>query len=249
MAIRVQSLNGGPQLVKRKFEPATGVTAALSSDIVLKEDFLGKDIVDDGTMAWLFTQTSAAGTDGTGGVTDDALNGVYNLAVKSASSEAAISRIDFGDNLQLDPTKGLYFECRFTVGVAVGVLTTVDILIGLSSAHNAAPDSATTNLWFKLAADYNLLWESDDGTINDDDNDTGVNVVENAYNVVAFDATNTADIKVYVDGVAVLTGSTLSATNLSNSMKLQPYLCINRSAGTDLPDIDIDYVLIGQSKR
>jgi len=249
MSIRRQRLNNDPQMM-RYFDPSTGETIRIDAPIFHKEDWVGDDFVDNGTTKWLFSQVSAVGADGTGAIVANGLNGQYALSVASASAELALSRLDFGDNLVLDPSKGLYFETRVALSQAVAQYANSKVLLGLASAHNDTPDSIASNVWFAFAGDANLKFETDDGTTDDDDNSLGPIFVQDEFHVLAFDMTDLGEIKVYVDGVRKPTGSTIfTAKELTAANKLQPYLCVNRASGTTTPDLLVDYVLVAQGGR
>ena len=94
----------------RYFDYATRETLRCECPIFLKEDFLGADVLDDGSSRWAFGQASASGTDSTGGPRADVANGIYRNEIKSGSDEIAIARLDWGDQLLLNPAKGLIFR-------------------------------------------------------------------------------------------------------------------------------------------
>ncbi|MFQ5471303.1 MAG: hypothetical protein ACE5FA_00265 [Dehalococcoidia bacterium] len=249
MAIRRMRLSSDAEML-RYLDPATGETLRVEAPIFFKEDFLGDNVVTDGTLRWLFTETSPAGGPGTIAIVDDGLGGQVLMSIASASNEQASARIDFGDNLQFDPSKGLFFEARVALSKAASVYAATDVLIGLASAHNIAADSIVSHVWFRLVDGYDLMFETDDGTLDDDDNDLGVDVAEDTFNVLTFDATDLSRIKVYVDGVRKPDGNTtFNASALTASEKLQPYIAVNRRSGTLLPDLLVDSVLVAQGGR
>ena len=107
------------------------------------------------------------------GLIDDAVNGVMGLGLDN-TDEVQIAAMHFGDNLCLSMAQGLVFETRLAFHVLPTTGTeTVQAVFGLASAHNTTLDSIATNAWFRVesAANTALLWETDNGDTDDDDND------------------------------------------------------------------------------
>ncbi len=122
-------------------------------------------------------------------------------------------------------------------------------VLGLAGVHNATENSIAQNLWFRLENNFDLLFETDDGSNDSDDNDTGVKLVQDTFAIVACDMTDLQDIRVYVNGTRRLPGTRFHAGSLSVSTPLQPYLNLNRASGALLTDIHLDYFLYAQGGR
>jgi hypothetical protein len=186
---------------------------------------------------WADQDTSAAGSPTTDYVSD-AAGGVFRLAFDSQNEAQALT-LYFGDQLVIDSTKQPFFECRLKLNTDGAALTTGEILVvGLASDRSATLDNITRNAWFRIeGANNNILAETDDGTTDDDDNDTGIDFVDNAYMVLAIDMADLSAIKFYVNGVL---GATLSAAAMTGNV--QPYIEIQKGVGTETHAVDIDYV-------
>ncbi|MFA5715290.1 MAG: hypothetical protein WC998_06100, partial [Candidatus Paceibacterota bacterium] len=119
-------------------------------------------------------------------------------------------------------------------------------------AHNTTLDSIATNAWFRVVstAQTALLWETDNGDTDDDDNDASTVLVAETYHVYRIDCTSTSAVKFYVDDVLVGT-SDMSTTLSASEAKVQPYFNVSKaksSANTGTGTMYIDYVKIFQSR-
>lgn len=204
------------------------------------DDFFG-DAGQSLGRPWVYTETGAS-TNPTGDFVSGVGPGVFRL-LHSADSEAQTMRIDHGDTLMINMSKKPRLEVRAKIDFA-GAAFSADqrAVIGFSSAYSATLDNATTNAWFRIeGASLNILAESDDGTTDDDDNDTGVDLVDNTFTVFEIDATDLSNVGFYVDGVRCA-GLDMSA--LAANTFVQPIIAIQRDAGTEAEKLDIDYVRI-----
>lgn len=167
---------------------------------------------------WAKQDTSAAGSPTTDYVAN-ADGGNYVLKFDTTNEVETLS-LYFGDHLFLDVVKRPVFGARFKIEPDVtgggGLFAAGDKLVcGLGSARNATLDNMTTNLWIMSAgANLNLYAESDDGTTDSDDVDTGVDYVANTFIEVwgEIDGSGLAhlfvdDAKVYQKTMAAATGN------------------------------------------
>lgn len=175
----------------------------------------------------------------------DTASGMYRMK-HDAQSEQQNLALYFADQLVIDPTKKPIFEARVKVNFA-GAAMTADqrIVIGLAAARNATLDSNTHHAWFRIeGANLNILCETDDGTTDNDDKDTGYDIVDDTWTTFRIDMTSLSDIKFYVDGKLSTFGTKLSASALTASNLLQPYIEIQRDAGSEAEDLMVDYILV-----
>lgn len=195
---------------------------------------------------WGKQDTSAAGTP-TLDYTADLRNGIYRLA-HDATSEAQNLTLYFADQLCIPAIRGWVFECQLAVDLA-GATFSADqrIVIGMASARNATLDNIVSNAWFRIeGASLNILTESDDGTTDTDDQASGFAIVDNTQTRFLIDASVVGQIRYFVDvgggegwqACAV----THAATQWGINNRLQPYIEIQRDAGTELEVVNIDYV-------
>lgn len=198
------------------------------------EDFLQNA---GGTLPapWATADTSASGSP-TLDYVDNADNGAYRLKL-AATDESEIITLYWGDDVFIEPTKQPYFEARVTYTNASPAAEEA-LVIGLADAQNDTLDSVAKSAWFLLTgANNNILYESDDATTNDDDNDSGVDWVSGTAFVLGIDFSNLAAVAFYVDGTLVGTTDMSALTG-----NLQPFVQLQKSSGTTVPQIDIDYI-------
>jgi len=185
---------------------------------------------------WGTVDVSSAGSPTIDYVADSA-NGSFGLT-HDTQDELQSMTLSFADQLVVDIAQGPVFEAKVTLTTAL----TADqrVVVGLASARNATLDSIATNAWFRMeGANLDILWETDDGTTNDDDNNTGSDWVSGTAMVLRIDCRNLAQIVFYIDGVAVAAGAMAAATG-----NLQPYIEIQKDAGADANSLAIDYVSV-----
>lgn len=190
----------------------------------------------DATAPLSTQDTSAAGSPTVARVSG--AGGIFRLRADSQDEAQALG-LNLGDVLVLDPTQGPVFECRLAVH---GTLTGDERAVwGLAAARNATLDSVAKHAWFRVeGVSTSLLWETDDATTDDNDNDTGEDYTADTYNVYKIDMTDLSNVRFMIDGAEVATAdlSTLAATDL-----LQPFIEYQKDGGADTNGLEIDYVL------
>lgn len=224
--------------------PALGLDGSLSPNRVrVFEDFLA-DVGSTLPKPWGTVDVSATGTP-TIAYVADTVNGVFKLA-HDATSELQSMTLSWADQLMIDPTKKPIFEARLKVDFA-GATFSADqrIVIGLAAASNATLDSNTHHAWFRIeGANLNILCETDDGTTDNDDKDTEIDIVDDTFTTFRIDMSDLSDIRFYVDGKPSKFATALSASAMTASNLLQPYIEIQKDAGTEVETVTIDYVLV-----
>jgi hypothetical protein len=214
--------------------------------IVLEDDFVGADGVGQWAEDLQNNATSARANSVAGTC------GLHVLSTES-TSQAQAAQITFGDILPINMSDGPIIEASLRVDTAGGSGLTADerIVFGLASAHaNAedALDTVTTLAWFRLeGANLNILVETDDGTTDTDDTDTGTDLADDTFTRLAIDCRDLSDILFYINGVRV-TGAdtdagTISMADLAADTFVQPIICMQRDAGTEVNTVDIDWVI------
>lgn len=203
------------------------------------DDFLG-DAGQTAPNPWKFTKTGVS-TNNTGDYLS-AADGRFAMT-HSADSEAQSMRLDWGDNLLVNMSKKPRLEVRALINFA-GATFSADqrLVIGFASAFNATLDSIAHHAWFRIeGANLNILTESDDATTDDDDNDTGLDIVDNTMTVFEVDATSLSAVKFLVNG---LSAGTLSMAALPANSLVQPFIAIQRDAGAELEVLTVDYAQV-----
>lgn len=217
----------------------------------LSEDFCAPS----GTTlpAWLAAQDTSAAGSPTIDYVDDATGGEYELTHDN-QSEAQNIGLNGGDNLCLSTDKAPYIEVRAKLNTS-GTTMTADqrVVIGLAAARNATLDDVATHAWFRIeGANWNILTEVDDASTDDDDNDSGLDWSDNSYAVfrVSVNAAGSAVFEVDLeDGNGwQAAGAPLDVSALvSSAVKWQPFIELQRDAGTETDSLVIDYVRCGHA--
>jgi len=234
-------------------EVATGQVVTMKDSVVVgyadpslhcrvTEDFLGKALnVTD--SIWGVKDTSSAGTP-TAAILADADCGQFEFKF-SSNDEAQVLTLYWNDELNIDPAQGPVMTCRLKT--VAQLLSTDTLVLGLASAQNDAADSVASHAWFRIqGANDNLLVESDNGSVDNDDDDTGVDVTADTFAEFKVDASNYLDVKFYYR--ATLGGEWTDVTPSSATYKLhattglQPFVQIQKSGGAGETDFLIDYV-------
>lgn len=230
---------------------ANGSPASVTLDVdwttrvALGSDFMGKA---GGTLPSPFVGTKVGvSTNNTVDFASSVANGVYRLT-HSSDNENQTMRLDNGDSLLINMSKGPIFRARVKLNIA-GPTMSADqrAVIGLSSAYNATLDNVTTNAWFRVeGANLNIFVESDDGTTDTDDQDSGVDYADNVYQIFEIDCTSLSAIyfRIYdANGVLQGVAKTAMAALAANTL-VQPIVAIQRDAGTEQEVVDIDFVQV-----
>jgi hypothetical protein len=225
------------------YDPTTFETLDVLKPIRFVEDFIGAAVDPfDGTVRWNVVDVGNA----TEAIVADSANGVFKLHL-AATSEAEDAVLYMYDNKNFDVGSGLIFEVRIDMGVAPG--TGVCAVFGMAGDHNLAKDSVTEHAWFRLDASMAIKVETDDTTNDNDDVTTGVTAVAGTYNVFRIDFTDLTDVKFYIDGARVASGTTFDMSNLTaGEQQMQPYFSLDKASGTGLGDMNIDYVKCFQDR-
>ena len=214
--------------------------------VLFEDDFLGFEFMQtesgsDGRWSTVEVALNTAIA-----VLADQANGVLRM-VMDVDSNAEDAVIYWGDQRGINLKAAAQFECRAKVTVLPTL--TGQIVIGMCGDHNLDKDAATEAAWFKFDGSGAALAESDDTTNNNDDIATGVTVLTTEYRIYRIDFSNLADVRFYIDGVAVATGTTFDMSNLTDAEAImQPYISLDKGADAGLGTLDVDYVPVW-SKR
>lgn len=191
-------------------------------------------------VQWSLNDTSSAGTPTQVYEADET---AITLAMDS-QSEAQVCSYDFGDKLQFDIDDNPIFIARFKVPT---IAANEEAVIGMGAAWNDTLNSSAAHAWFKLDATMDLLVESDDGTNDNDDEDTTINLTADTYIWIKIDFADTADVKFYTgtDGktwTQRVSGTTFDMSNYTAG--LQPMFGVLKASGASTPSISVDIIKV-----
>ena len=180
------------------------------------------------------------------GVTADGANGVMELALTN-DSQAQDAMIYHSDQRSFSLKQGCIFEAR--VKLSILPTTGVAVVFGMAGNHNLDKDTITEHAWFRAQASAAILAESDDTTNNNDDVATDVTVTTAQWKIYQIDFRTIADVRFFIDGASVATGTTFDMSNLTDAEAvMQPYFSLDKASGTGVGTMQIDYVGIWSNR-
>ncbi len=186
-----------------------------------------------------------AGPPTIGAVADEA-NGAMELALTN-DSQAQDAMIYFSDQRAFSVNQGCVFEAR--VKFSVLPTTGVKAVFGLAGNHNLDKDAITEHAWFGAAASAAIIAETDDTTNDNNDISTGVTVTASQWKIYQIDFRTIADVRFYIDGASVATGTTFDMSNLTaGEAVMQPYFSLDKASGTGVGTMQIDYVRVWSNR-
>lgn len=196
----------------------------------------------DPATPWLVDDTSASGTPvyTTG-------TSVATLTLASTSEVENVC-LHFNDALDFDIDDIQRVEMRVKLGATF--TTGSELVFGVGSARNDTTDSVACNAWFKMvgASSTTAVYvETDDGSIDDDDNATGETLGTSFKRFVIDFTGGKSNVKFYIDGKRVLAGTTFSLAGYSAG--LQPIIQLQKAANTNVDSVVIDYVKVTCKRR
>ncbi len=202
-------------------DPASGEIVHAIAPVYLKEDFHGGAL----SARWTVTNNGL----GFAGLFTDANNGSFRL--HEPGTGAADGSLNWGV-LSLNVFDG---GGKAHMRVTVDSLPSAngEIVWGVASGYNATFDSMTYNAWFKLAGSGALLLETDDGTNDNDDQDTGVTLTAQEWNWYTIDFSDISSVKFLMNGARLLPGTTFDMSSTSGQ-HLQPMFALKRTSGSEV---------------
>lgn len=164
-------------------------------------------------------------------VTED--GGGFGLATTN-TSESQLAVLYHNDVLAFDVRKIHQAWWVIKMGTVDAV---TNVAVGLASAHNTTLDSVATNAWFRLIGATSttaIVVETDDATHDQDDVATGT-TLSTTYKKFLIDFTQgLADVRFFIDGARVASGTTFNMSSLGAGLNVQPYLSFGKASGTGI---------------
>lgn len=204
-----------------------------AQQVEIFDDFID---IADGTI-WVKQDTSAAGAP-TWALVADTHGGEVAMTL-AATDEAESLTLYIGDQKLFQANKNPVFEARLKVST---IAANQRVVFGLAGDRDATLDDVAQNAWFRIEAAMDVLVETDDGTTDNDDNDTTVDAVNGTYAVYEVDLSNLSDVKFRINGVDY-TPETMSLAALTTAT-LQPFIEIQKDSGTGTPSVTIDWIRV-----
>ena len=204
--IIVAAAAAGTTAIVALADPGPGAASTAGKRLIYSQEFIGGGITltDGGGLITIggtdvvITDTSAAGAPTYTGIN---VHGGGLKCTLAADDEAENVCAYQGDILTFDQAQGLIAEFVLKVD-AVPVANNI-LTLGLASARNDTPETITEHVSFSMSGSGALLVSWDDGTTDLDDGDPGVTWVAAQEKTLRLDFTDTAAVKVFIDGVDV----------------------------------------------
>ena len=177
-------------------------------------------------------------SNGLGVISSDQTGGVLKFTFDNAS-EAATAEL-YMANSPVDIDAGPIFEARvaiYDIGAAA-----LDINIGLASdGHNTDFDSITNYVAFHLdGSALSILAQSADGSTTIAAVDTLVDAVDDTFLILKIDCTDSSDVKLFINGTRVLSGTTFDMSNYTGA--LTPIIHVEKTSDTSTADVRVDWI-------
>jgi len=221
-----------------------GTLGDIDGTVVIDDDFLGDypaaATAFDLTQPWIKTETNGLGVIESAEV-NGVLKFVFDAVAEAATAALYMTAIPF--DIDLNPI----FECRLAV-FDIGDNAALDINFGLASASHATDfDAIAEFAAFHLdGTDLSVLCHSDDGTTDTAPVDSTVDLVDNTYANFRIDVSDTADVKFYINGVRVCSGTTYDIS--AGSGPLTPIVHVEKTSDDTTADVRVDRIRV-QSDR
>ena len=207
--------------------------------IIEKDDFFDRAqafTTTPGHNGWTIKDTSTNGSPTYLCATEDGGAAVLTLA---ATSEAEIVTLYNNDVLPLDLANLQQVEIIAKVS---GIDSVTTLCFGVANAQNDTADSVTVNAWFRIEGSVstsNVVCETDDTVTDNDDKASGTTLAA-VYKQFVIDFTNgLSDVRFFIDGERVATGTTFSMTGITAGQNVQPFVQLQKASGTGVPAITI----------
>ena len=251
---QIPALTGGRRLSHDAVSEKQFLSRSPQGYVDLFSDFL-QDAGDTAVLPW--TLSEAGSTNATIAFVD-AADGVVRMA-HTADNETQAVAITCGGAGVISPTNGVIFEARVKITLATDSVfedgSVYEVIVGMATAGStvsvsaAAFDGFADNVGFRLgggAQETNSIFlESDDGTTDNDDKDSGIDFTSGTYHIYKIDMSDTSNVKFYVDGVSANNGNTFDMSAIAATDYLEPFLMFARTnaGGTERAHLmDVDYV-------
>jgi hypothetical protein len=207
------------------------------SPVKFEEDFLGQSI--DATIRWTLKDTAG----GSEAVVDDGNGGICVLSL-SATDEKQEAGIYAGDMRNWTLNQGLCFEAR--IKPAVLPTDQAEIYFGLAGDYVEGPiaeDDAgpAEHIFFCFDGSGVLKIFTDDTTDDNNGVTTGTTLTASDWAIVRIDCSTITDVKFYVNGSRVATGTTFDMSTVA-ALRLQPFFMVHKETGTGVGTLHIDFV-------
>lgn len=114
------------------------------------------------------------------------------------------------------------------------------MFVGLIGTWIDGPDNASYSAFFAARASGELFCEVDDNA-TDQSATSGVTATTAQWKTLRIDCRDVTNIKFYIDGVQVATGTTFAFAATGANALMQPYIGCYKVSGTGVGTLSVDY--------
>jgi hypothetical protein len=186
---------------------------------------------------WAVTTTETAGT-----MVYAPVDGGPGVSITfDSDSEIENGCLSFGNNLAFDIDSIIEATFRVKQGQAT-IDSATSLAFGLIGDRNDAIDSIAQNMVFRLIGSNAVVVETDDGTTDTDDVATGKTLSTTATDFTISLATGKSDVRFFIGGQPVATGTTFSMAAYSGA--LQPFIQLQKTADVNVDSVTLEWVRV-----
>lgn len=231
-----ESLNGGE--IFRTFERSNGETVHVRAPILFQDDFSRAGFIipragsDEFDSQWV-KDIAGAGT--VAKAVDIEGGGI--VCANNATTDTIIASVHMDDINPFHPGAGgtlTGLQAEFRIAVKASSMTNQDMFVGLIGDYSETSTvlDSTERIGFFFDAALTPLCISEDGT-NSQSVTSGSLFVTTVAKILRIDFSNPADVKFYINGVRVASGSTFTVADIGTA-RLQPFIGLfnNGTAGS-----------------
>ena len=190
-----------------------------------------------GVNGWTLTDTSVAGAPVFLCTTEN--GGRLSIG---AANDTEVENVcaSHNDVLMFDLAAIQYVRMICQMSSVPGATTVVSF--GVANARNDDEDAIGVSTFFKIegATDLtNIVIESDDGTIDNNDVATGETLSTVFKEFVIDFSYGLSDIRYYIDGARVASGTTFDMSNITAGQNVQPFIQVSKGSTAGTPTLEI----------
>jgi hypothetical protein len=216
--------------------------------LLFYDDFIGADTVipaggsEESGCKWSKKIVGVAPP--TVAVKADTINGVVECAL-TVDSQKQDAGLYMGDQRQFSVAQGCVFETRVKISVLPTLLA--EAVWGLIGDWADGPDAITYSAFFTADGSGEVFCEADDNA-TDSSVTSGVTATAAQWKVYRIDFRDVTDVKFFIDGSRVGSGTTIPYAATGANATLQPYFGLYKASGAGLGKIEVDFVRIWQKR-
>lgn len=234
-----------------RFYESTTQESLPIAPVMFYDDFLSKlQIVTTGeNTAATWNQVITGAAPPTGAIVGDEPNGVVRLALTSANQKQETG-LHWNNERQFTLNRGPNFEIRFKPSVLC--TDQAEMFFGLAGDYVEGPVAEADagpaeHIFFVLDGGGAITIHTDDTSTDNDAVATGTTLTNADYCIARIDCTDPTDIRFYINGKRVASGTTFTA-NAVATLALQPYVFVHKETGAGVGSLDVDYVRVWQDR-